>query len=306
MNGPNLADVETAAAGIASFVYRTPVLTSRSLNDLAGCELYFKCENFQVCGAFKARGAMNAVLNLPSAVDSVVTHSSGNHGTALAWAASTTGRKAYIVVPKDAPAFKRDAIARYGATIVECDATLESRETTLEGFRRTNDATFIPPYDDVRVIAGQGTATMELLKQIEGLDQIWAPIGGGGLASGAIVAANGVCEVIGSEPELARDAFDSMRAGRLLPALPPMTVADGLRSSLGENTFRILHGNQTQIFLCSEDEIRAALRLVWERLKVVIEPSSAVPLAAILSNPGIANGRVGVILSGGNVSYPGD
>ena len=208
------------------------------------------------------------------------------------------------MVPEDASRYKRAAVERYGATIIDCDSTLESREEVLHEFQRNHDATFIPPYDDRHVIAGQGTATLELLVQTDRLDQIWIPIGGGGLGSGAVVAANGDVPVIGAEPELAKDAHDSRLAGRRLPPLPPRTIADGLRSSLGELTFRILHEANVTIHLCSEAQIVQAMRLIWERLKLVVEPSAAVPLASMLANPGMATGRVGMILSGGNTEFP--
>lgn len=296
--------VEEAAARIRPYVHRTPVFTCQSLNDIVGSELFFKCENFQKVGAFKARGAINAVLSIEDGSGEVVTHSSGNHGAALAWAAGLHGLNCHVVVPKDASKFKRAAMTRYGANIVDCGSDLESRETKLAEFLERSHARFIPPYDDPYIIAGQGTATLELMERVSDLEQVWVPVGGGGLASGAILAADGQVEIVGVEPELADDAYESMKTGSKESPREPLTIADGLRSSLGDQTFEILHRASTTIALVAEAEIVKAMRMVWEHMKIVVEPSSAVTLAAILKHPHMVKRRVGIVLSGGNVSFP--
>ena len=266
-----------------------------------GREVYFKCENFQKVGAFKARGALNALLNLPSSSGDVVTHSSGNHGAALAWAARKLGKTAYVICPTNASRFKRDAVERYGGILVDCGPAISQRETALQSFQHERDATFVPPYDSADIVAGQGTATLELLEDVPQATEVWVPIGGGGLASGAVVASNGHCDVVGCEPELARDAHDSLAEGRRLPALPPTSIADGLLSSLGQLNFEILHRARVPVRLVSEDEIRAATILIWQTLKIVIEPSSAVPVAAALKDDRSTKGAIAIILSGGNI-----
>ena len=277
------------------------MLTSSSLNELFGREVYFKCENFQKVGAFKARGALNALLNLPATTGDVVTHSSGNHGAALAWAARKLGKRAFVICPTDASRFKRDAIERYGGVLVDCGPAISQRETALQSFLQERDATFVPPYDSADIIAGQGTATLELIEEVPQVREVWVPIGGGGLASGAVIAADDRCTIVGCEPELARDAHDSLIEGRRLPALPPNTIADGLRSSLGHLNFDILRRSRVQVHLVSEDEIRAATTLIWQILKVVIEPSSAVPVAAALKAEHETMDPIAIILSGGNI-----
>ena len=277
------------------------MLTSSSLNELFGREVYFKCENFQKVGAFKARGALNALLNLPATTGDVVTHSSGNHGAALAWAARKLGKRAFVICPTDASRFKRDAIERYGGVLVDCGPAISQRETTLQSFLQERDATFVPPYDSADIIAGQGTATLELIEEVPQVREVWVPIGGGGLASGAVIAADDGCTIVGCEPELARDAHDSLIEGRRLPALPPNTIADGLRSSLGQLNFDILRRSRVQVHLVSEDEIRGATTLIWQILKVVIEPSSAVPVAAALKAEYETRDPIAIILSGGNI-----
>ncbi len=229
-----------------TFIAR-PVFMCKSLNEMAGAELFFKCENFQKTGAFKARGALNAVLGLDNDVTAVVTHSSGNHGAALAWAARQRGLDCHVVIPEDASPFKRANTARYGASMIDCRAELDSRESTLEKFLGSNSAKFISPYDDPAIVAGQGTAALELIKRISGLDQIWVPVGGGGLATGTIIAAQGEVGVVCGEPELADDAFESMATGKRQPPRPPRTIADGLRSSLGDIAFQTLYETKTPI-----------------------------------------------------------
>ncbi len=303
---PNYRNVVAARRRIRSHACFTPVHSSPSLNALAGVSLVVKCENLQRSGSFKFRGALNAVLSLPPADRrlGVVTHSSGNHGAALAAVAQLLGLPATVVVPRNASAFKRTAIKRYGAKIVLCGATLAAREKTLAQVQAATGAYFVPPYDHAAVIAGQGTAALELLEQDSEVDEIWTPVGGGGLAAGTILAAGEVVQVIGAEPELARDAYDSLRMGARQPALPPQTVADGLRTALGALNFRVLQPYQLPIHLVSEAEILAAQQLAMSCLKLVIEPSSAVPLAALLKQGPQLCGtrRVGLILTGGNIA----
>lgn len=277
------------------------MLTSATLDELFGRQVYFKCENFQKVGAFKARGALNALLNLPTTTGDVVTHSSGNHGAALAWAARKLGKTAYVICPTNASRFKRDAVERYGGILVDCGPAIPQREAALQSFLQDRDATFVPPYDHPDIIAGQGTATLELLEEEPGLSEVWVPIGGGGLASGAVIAANDRASVVGCEPELARDAHDSLKSGHRVPALPPESIADGLLSSLGQLNFEILRNARVTVNLVSEDEIRAATLLIWQTLKIVIEPSSAVPVAAALNDGRSVKEPIAIILSGGNI-----
>ena len=298
---PTRAEVIDAARRIDGQVHQTPVLTSRTINAMLGIDAYFKCENLQRSGAFKLRGAANAVRSLPATVKRVATHSSGNHGAALALAAAEAGLSASIVVPSDAKASKRAAIERYGGTLVECAPTLADRQTTLEQVVVKTGATFIPPYDDPRIIAGAGTAALELLQQVPRLDQLWVPVGGGGLAAGTVLAAGSTTQVVLAEPALARDAEDSLASGTLMNAMPPRTIADGLRTALGALNFEILKRAGVPVHLASEAAIERWTGLVAKIMKVVIEPSAAVTLAAIEENCDVANGRVGVILSGGNL-----
>ena len=294
------ADVSAAARRIRGLVHRTPVLTSRTINAMLGVDAYFKCENLQRSGAFKIRGATNAVHLLPESVKTVATHSSGNHGAALALAAAEAGLAAIVVVPRDATAAKRAAIERYGATLVECEATLAARQATLDQVVAETGATFVPPYDDPRIVAGAGTAALELLQDVAKLDQLWVPVGGGGLAAGSVLAAGDATQVVLAEPELACDAKNSLASGTLQNALPPQTIADGLRTALGALNFDILKRADVRVYLTSESAIERWTELVAKIMKVVIEPSAAVPLAAMAENPDVASGRVGVILSGGN------
>jgi threonine dehydratase len=305
---PTLADVQAAAARIKPYVHRTPVLTCTSLNDLVGAALFCKCENFQKVGAFKFRGACNAVFVLSNqeARHGVATHSSGNHAAAVALAARLRGVPAHIVMPDNAPTVKKAAVAGYGGSIVYCAPTLAAREATLTRVVHETGATFIHPYNDAQVIAGQGTAALELLTDVVDLDVIMAPVGGGGLLSGtAIVTAalSPFTQVIAAEPEAADDAYRSLQAGKILPANDPRTIADGLRTSLGELTFVVIQQHVQQIVTVSEEAIVSAMRYVWERMKIVIEPSAAVPIGALLEKKiDLTGKRIGVILSGGNVS----
>lgn len=305
-SAPDLQAIRLAAARIRPHVHRTPVLTCGTLDALTGANLFFKCEMFQMAGAFKMRGATNAVAQLDQGCSErgVATHSSGNHGAALALAARTFGIKAYVVMPETAPAIKKRAVAGYGAEITFCAATLASREEHLARVVAATGATVIHPYDDDRVIAGQGTLALELLEDAPGLDLIVVPVGGGGLISGvstAVKALSPATRIIGVEPEGADDARRSMEAGRLQPAASPKSIADGLLAPLSERTFRIIWRNVERIVTVSDEEIAAAMRLIWERIKVIAEPSAAVPLAGILSAKFDCHGaRVGIVLSGGN------
>jgi threonine dehydratase len=300
-------DVRQAAARIAGHVHRTPVLTSRSIDERLGGEVYFKCENFQRIGAFKARGAVNAVLSLDeeTAARGVATHSSGNHGAALALAASLRGIPAWIVIPDDAPAVKTESVRRLGAEVVACAPGLKHREQGLERVVAETGAEVVHPYNDWRVIAGQGTAALELLEAHPGLEVLLAPVGGGGLISGSAIAAKAMhpgIAVIGCEPAGAADAKRSFDTGELQPMPEPRTIADGLRGALGTRTFAVIRTLVDDIVTVSEEDIVQAMRLVWERLKIVIEPSCAVPVAALLAGAVPLDGRrAGVILTGGNV-----
>lgn len=301
---PTIEDIRRAAARLAPHAHVTPVMTSRTIDAVAGARVFFKCENLQRVGAFKFRGACNAVLSLPDeeARRGVATHSSGNHAAALALAARIRGIAAHIVMPSSAPAVKRAAVEGYGARIVTCAPTLRSREETLASVLSETGAILVHPYNDAHVIAGQGTAALELASQVEELDAVVAPVGGGGLLSGTAVAISAVsrARTIGAEPEAADDAARSLRQGTLLPSNDPTTVADGLRTSLGELTFAVLRERGVEIVTVSEEDIVKAMRVVWERMKILIEPSSAVPVAAVLLRK-VQGARIGVILSGGNV-----
>lgn len=302
-----ISEITAAAARIAPYIHRTPVLTCSAVDALAGARLFFKCENFQKVGAFKMRGATNAVFGLEAeaAARGVATHSSGNHAQALALAARLRGVPAYVVMPRGAPAVKRTAVAGYGAEIIDCEPTLAAREATLEQVVARTGAVFIHPYDDERIIAGQATAALELLQEIPDLDVVMAPVGGGGLLSGTALAAAALApkaRILGAEPAGADDAARSLAAGQILPSTNPQTVADGLLTSLGALNFPIIQKHVSAIWTVSDEQILAALRLTWERMKILIEPSSAVCLAAVLAHrEEVASLRVGIILSGGNV-----
>ncbi len=306
---PTLADIQAAHKRIQPFIHRTPVLSSHQINKIFGCELFFKCENFQKVGAFKFRGATNAVLSLTGNEKQagVVTHSSGNHAAALALAAGMNGVKAYIVMPESAPAVKKSAVAGYGAEITFCKPTLQAREETTRLIIEKNGATLIHPYDNFNVICGQGTAALELLDEKKDLEIVVAPIGGGGLMSGTSTMVKGISKqirVIGAEPLNANDAYVSFTTGKLTPSDNPLTVADGLLTSLSELTFSIISANVDAIYTSKEESIIESMLLVWERMKIIIEPSSATVLGIIKENPGVFRGkRVGVIISGGNVDF---
>ncbi|MGS1096759.1 beta-hydroxyaspartate dehydratase BhcB (plasmid) [Aquamicrobium terrae] len=304
---PTYADVVAAHERIAPFVHRTPVLTSAYLDALTGASLFFKCENFQKAGAFKARGASNAVFGLSAeqAGKGVATHSSGNHGLSLSYAAGRRGIPCTVVMPRTAPEAKKDAVKGYGGRVVECEASTSSREAVFAEVVAETGAEFVHPYNDPRVIAGQGTCSRELVEQVEGLDAVIAPIGGGGMVSGTCLTLSAIApgiRIYAGEPEQADDAARSFRAGHIIADDSPETVADGLKVPLKELTWHFVKNHVTDILSAGEDEIVAAMQLVWKRMKIVIEPSSAVPLAAILRNPDIFRGkRVGVIVTGGNV-----
>ena len=307
MRIPEFADIKAAHSRIKPFIHQTPVMSSRLLNELFDCELFFKCENFQKVGAFKFRGATNAVLSLTADEKSrgVVTHSSGNHAAALALAAKMNGTRAYIVMPDNAPVVKKNAVAGYGADITFCKPTLRAREETTRLIIEKTGATLVHPYDNFNVICGQGTAAMELLAERNDLEMVVAPIGGGGLMSGTSACVKGInknIQVIGAEPLNANDAFISFTTGILTPSDNPSTVADGLLTSLSELTFSVIKTNVNRIFTAKEDSIIECMLLVWERMKIVIEPSSATVLAIVKENPEVFRGRkTGLIISGGNV-----
>ncbi len=304
---PTYQDVETAHERIKPYIHRTPVLTSSFLDELVGAELFFKCENFQKAGAFKVRGASNAVFGLSDAEAKagVATHSSGNHALSLSYAAGRRGIACTVVMPRTAPQAKKDAVRGYGGVIVECEPSTSSREAVFAEVVAASGADFVHPYNDPRVIAGQATCSRELLEQVDGLDAVIAPIGGGGMISGTCLTlstlAPGV-EIFAAEPEQADDAYRSLKAGHIIADDAPDTVADGLKVPLKELTWHFVSRHVTDILTASEAEIVDAMRLTWARMKIVIEPSCAVPLATILKNKDRFRGkRVGVIITGGNV-----
>jgi threonine dehydratase len=306
----DLAAVREAATRIAGFVHRTPVMTSETLDRLAGRRVYFKCENLQKVGAFKYRGATNAVRKLSDAeaARGVVTHSSGNHAQALALAARVRGIPAYIVMPKTAPAVKKAAVEGYGGLVTLCEPNLAAREEAAAKLVAQTGATLIPPFDHPDVIAGQGTAALELLEDVPDLDAIVTPVGGGGLLAGCTIAARGVkpgIRVFGAEPLGADDAARSKAKGEWVPQTAPDTIADGLLTSTGQLTWPVIRDLVERVFTVTDDQIRAAMRLVWERMKLVVEPSGAVGAAVVLLDEfrALADvNAVGVIFSGGNVS----
>ena len=302
-----ITDIQQAAQRIKPYAHRTPVLTNESLNEKVGAEVFLKCENFQKVGAFKFRGACNAVYSLSDdeAASGVCTHSSGNHAQALALAAKIRGIPAYIVMPNNAPSVKKNAVDGYGGLITFCEPTLEARESMMERIRLDTSANVVHPYNDERVISGQGTAALELLEDVPDLDVIIAPVGGGGLLSGTAIAATELkkgIRVIAGEPEMADDAFRSMKAGKIIPSQNPKTIADGLLTSLGTLTFPIIQQRVEQIVTVSEAGIIESMKYVWERVKIIIEPSSAVAIGVLWEKKiDLSRLKVGVILSGGNV-----
>jgi threonine dehydratase len=304
---PSREAILVAADRVGPYIHHTPVLESAFFNDAVGAQLYFKCENFQKAGAFKSRGAVNAVFSLTKEDlhKGVSTHSSGNHAQALARAAKIAGTKAYIVMPENAPDVKVAAVKQYGGEVIFCEPTLEARESTLQKVMVKTGSVMIHPYNDIQVITGQATACKELLEQIPDLDLILCPVGGGGLLSGtasSIHYFSPKTRLIACEPAGADDAKRSFKAGHIVPSVQPKTIADGLLTSLGNLTFPIINNFVEDILTVEDQDIIHAMKLVWERMKIVIEPSSAVPVAVALTNSALIKGlRVGIIISGGNV-----
>ena len=307
MTIPSYPDIVEAHGVIKKYAHRTPVLTSSTFDGMTGARLFFKCENFQKVGAFKFRGACNAVMTLndEEATKGVATHSSGNHAQALALSAKLKGIKAYIAMPENAPTAKVNAVRDYGAEVIFCEATLPARESTLQEVIEKTGAVLIHPYNDPRIICGQGTASIELLEDYPDLDMILAPVGGGGLLSGTAIAAKGInpdIKVIGTEPEEADDAYRSYKAGELIPLQGTTTIADGLRTSLGTLTFEVIRNTVDDVVTVSEEAIINAMRLIWERMNIIVEPSCAVPLAALFEQKiDVTDKKIGIILSGGNL-----
>ncbi|MBX5101311.1 pyridoxal-phosphate dependent enzyme [Rhizobium lentis] len=304
---PTLADVVTAHTRIKPHIHCTPVLTSSFINSLVGAELFFKCENFQKAGAFKARGASNAVFGLSDeqAARGVATHSSGNHGTCLSYAAGRRDIRCTVVMPRTAPQAKKDAVRGYGGRVVECEPSTSSREAVFADVVAETGAEFVHPYNDPRVIAGQATCSMELIEQVDRLDAVVAPIGGGGMVSGTCLTLSNLApnvRVYAAEPEQADDAYRSFKAGYIIADDAPNTVADGLKVPLKELTWHFVRNHVTDILTASEEEIVDAMKLIWKRMKIIMEPSSAVPLATIIKNREVFAGqRIGIIITGGNV-----
>lgn len=307
MDIPTYDDVLAASERIAAYIHRTPILTSNYLNRLTGAEIFFKCENLQKVGAFKARGACNAVFGLSDAdaASGVATHSSGNHAAALCYAAARRGIAATVVMPRNAPATKKAAVQSYGGKIIECEPTQAAREASLEQVIADTGADRVHPYDDVRVIAGQATCALELHQEIDKLDTVVAPIGGGGLISGTCLTLSTLAPTIrvyAAEPANADDAYRSLKAGEIVEQDAQESVADGLKTNLKPRTWHFVSRHVSDILLASEAEILDAMYLTWERMKIIIEPSSAVPLAVILKHRDLFRGqRIGVIITGGNV-----
>ncbi len=304
---PTYADVAAAHDRIRPYIHRTPILTSDTFNAMVGAELFFKCENYQKAGAFKARGASNAVFSLTDAqaARGVATHSSGNHGLSLAYAAGRRGIPCQVVMPRTAPEPKKAAVRGYGGTVVECEPSTTSREAVFAEVVAKTGAEFVHPYNDPRVIAGQGTCSKEMFEELGAMDAIIAPIGGGGMISGTCLAMSHLSpatKIYAAEPTAADDAYQSFKTGAIVAYDAPVTIADGLKVPLKERTWHFVQKHVTDVLLADEDEIIAAMRLTWERMKIVMEPSCAVPLAAILRNKHLFAGkRVGVVITGGNV-----
>ena len=304
---PTFEDVKSAHERIKPHIHRTPVLTSSYFNDLVGAEIFFKCENFQKAGAFKVRGASNAVFGLSEedAKKGVATHSSGNHALSLSYAAGRRGIPCHVVMPRTAPDAKKAAVRGYGGIITECEPSTTSREAVFADVQAITGANFVHPYNDPRVIAGQGTCSREFMEQTDGLDMMVAPIGGGGMISGTCVTLSTIApevQIIAAEPEQADDAFRSFKAGHIIADDAPNTIADGLKVPLKELTWHFVSNHVTDILTASEQEIIDAMKLTWQRMKIVMEPSCAVPLATILKNKEkFAGKRTGVIVTGGNV-----
>ncbi len=307
MQIPTYEDMLAAHERIRPHIHRTPVLTSSYFNDLVGAELFFKCENFQKAGAFKVRGASNAVFGLSDemAARGVATHSSGNHALSLSYAAGRRGIPCHVVMPRTAPEAKKAAVRGYGGIITECEPSTSSREAVFAEVQARTGAEFVHPYNDPRVIAGQGTCSKELMEQTDGLDMVIAPIGGGGMISGCCLTLSTLApevQILAAEPEQADDAYRSFKAGHIIADDAPHTIADGLKVPLKDLTWHFVSRHVTDILTATEQEIVDAMKLTWQRMKIVMEPSCAVPLATILKNrERFAGKRVGVIVTGGNV-----
>ncbi len=305
---PTKSDIETAHEKIKSLIHETPILTSKSINEILDTNLFFKCENLQKAGAFKMRGATNAVLSLSEKElkNGVATHSSGNHAGALALAAKTLKIPSYIAMPENAPQIKVNAVKSYGGIVTFCKPTLEDRERTLNKIVEKTSATFIHPFDNYKIIAGQATCAKEIYEKLSDIDFLIAPVGGGGLLSGSILATkyfSNKTKVIGAEPLGADDAFRSVRDNKIYPSVNPQTIADGLRTSLSKRTFEIIKDGVYKIITVKEESIKSAMLLIWERMKIIVEPSSATVLAVVFENPDLfKNKKVALILSGGNIS----
>ncbi len=304
---PSLSDIKRAHQRISKYIIHTPILTSHSINEMTGAEIYFKCENFQKIGAFKMRGAANAIFSLrpEERENGFATHSSGNHAQAVALAAKLADSKAYIVMPKNAPDVKKNAVKEYGAEIIYCEPNEKSRQETCDRIVKETGAIFIPPFDDYKIIEGQATAAKELIEDTPDLNVIMTPVGGGGLSAGTALVVKYIIpttEVILAEPKNADDAHKSFKSGKLKTVKNPDTIADGLKVSLGKRNFDIIKDNVSDILLVEEDEIANAMRIIWERMKIIIEPSCAVPLAAVIKNKKrFAGKKIGIIITGGNV-----
>ncbi len=304
---PTKQDILDAYQRVKPHIHRTPILTSSAINELSGASIFFKCENFQKMGAFKMRGAVNAIQNLSEEQKQkgVVTHSSGNFGQAVALASKNLGIKAYVVMPENAPSVKKEAVVGYGAEVIFCESTLEAREATSEIIVQEKGATFLHPSNDLNVILGNATSAFELLEEYPNLDVVLVPVGGGGLIAGTALSVHYFgknCKVIGGEPLLVNDAYRSLKSGKIETNETTNTVADGLRTNLGDVNFPIIQKLVDEIICVEENEIIEAMKLIWERMKIIVEPSSAVPLAAVLKQKEVFKGKnVGIILSGGNV-----
>lgn len=304
---PSLSDIKRAHQRISKIILDTPVLTSHSINEKAGCNIYFKAENFQKVGAFKMRGAANMIMGFrpEERVNGFATHSSGNHAQAVALAATLAGSKAYVVMPEDSASVKINAVKDYGAELIMCEPTEEARIKTCDEVIKRTGAVFVPPFDDYRIIAGQATAAKELIETVETLSLILTPVGGGGLAAGTALAAKYLdpnIKVILGEPKNADDTFKAFKTGKIKPIKNPQTIADGLKVTVGQRNFEIIRSHVEEVITVEENEIIEAMRMIWERMKIIVEPSCAVPLAALLKNKEkFAGKNVGIILTGGNV-----
>lgn len=304
---PSFSDIKRAHQRISKYILQTPVMTSKNIDDISGCQIFFKCENFQKVGAFKMRGASNVIFSYrpEDRVNGFACHSSGNHGQAVALAAKLAGAKAYVVMPKNSSKVKIDAVKGYDAEVILCEPNDKSRIETCENVLKETGATLVHPFNDYNIIAGQATAAKELIEEVDDLDAIITPVGGGGLAAGTALIAHHLdpnMEIYLGEPEIVNDTYQSIKAGKIIPNTSTETIADGLKTTIGEKNFAILKEHIKDVFTVSDKEIIEAMKLIWERMKIVIEPSCAVPFASILKNKETFKGkRVGVILTGGNV-----